>query len=93
MVMHTLAHKPSFGLVQYRTSHNYKNGDFLGPRLGDKILVGLLIMTLYLGIGNDFDSSNFINMAAVLFMWITMPAFGAAAYVPSLVLGEWWLCH
>lgn len=24
----------------------------------------------------------------VLFMWCTLPAFGAAAYVPSLVLGE-----
>lgn len=28
-----------------------------------------------------------INIAAVLFMWCTLPAFGAASYVPSLVLG------
>jgi hypothetical protein len=28
-------------------------------------------------------------MAAVLFMWVVMPAFGAAAYVPSITLGEW----
>eukprot|EP00983_Pelagomonas_calceolata_P048734 1141190-Pelagomonas_calceolata.AAC.4 len=27
------------------------------------------------------------NIAAVLFMWVTLPAFGAAAYIPSLVLG------
>jgi hypothetical protein len=50
--------------------------------------MGLLITTLYLGIGDDFNPGNYINMAAVLFMWIVMPAFGAAAYVPSLVLGE-----
>jgi hypothetical protein len=60
---------------------------------GDKVLMGLLIMTLYLGIGDDFNPGNYINMAAVLFMWITMPAFGAAAYVPSLVLGELLTMH
>jgi hypothetical protein len=30
-----------------------------------------------------------INIAAILFMWCTLPAFGAAAYIPSLVLGMW----
>ena len=30
---------------------------------------------------------NFFNIAAVLFMWCMIPAFGAAAFVPSLVLG------
>jgi hypothetical protein len=55
--------------------------------------MGLLIMTLYLSIGDDFTPGNYINMAAVLFMWITMPAFGAAAYVPSLVLGELLAVH
>eukprot|EP00195_Chlamydomonas_chlamydogama_P009759 CAMPEP_0202901782 /NCGR_PEP_ID=MMETSP1392-20130828/14649_1 /ASSEMBLY_ACC=CAM_ASM_000868 /TAXON_ID=225041 /ORGANISM="Chlamydomonas chlamydogama, Strain SAG 11-48b" /LENGTH=615 /DNA_ID=CAMNT_0049588397 /DNA_START=85 /DNA_END=1932 /DNA_ORIENTATION=+ len=73
-------------LVKYRTSRNYQNPEFLGPRIGDKIFMGLLVMTLYLGIGDDFDPSNYINISAVLFMWVTLPAFGAAAYVPSLVL-------
>lgn len=45
-------------------------------------------MTLYLGVGDEFNDSNYINIAAVLFMWCTLPAFGAAAYVPALVLGE-----
>lgn len=71
---------------QYRTTRNYKDGAFLGPRIGDKILISLLIMTLYLGIGDDASSDNFINISAVLFMWCVMPAFGAAAYVPALVL-------
>ncbi|KAF6250828.1 P-loop containing nucleoside triphosphate hydrolase protein [Scenedesmus sp. NREL 46B-D3] len=73
-------------LIKYRTTNNYKSSAFLGARIGDKVLMGLLMMTLYLGIGDDFNPGNYINMAAVLFMWITMPAFGAAAYVPSLVL-------
>ncbi len=75
-------------LIKYRTSKNYRDGEFLGPRIGDKIMISLLIMTLYLGIGDEFQDSNYINISAVLFMWCTLPAFGAAAYVPSLVLGE-----
>ncbi|GLI65656.1 hypothetical protein VaNZ11_009256 [Volvox africanus] len=73
-------------LVKYRTTKNYRDGEFLGPRVGDKVFISLLIMTLYLGIGDEFEDSNYINIAAVLFMWCTLPAFGAAAYVPSLVL-------
>mmetsp|Transcript_15663 Transcript_15663/g.27086 ORF Transcript_15663/g.27086 Transcript_15663/m.27086 type:complete len:488 (-) Transcript_15663:808-2271(-) len=73
-------------LIKYRTTRNYKDANFLGPRIGDKIVMSLLIMTLYLAVGDDFNQSNIINISAVLFMWITLPAFGAAAYIPSLVL-------
>lgn len=37
--------------LQYRTTHNYTDGAFLGSRIGDKVFMGLLLMTLYLGIG------------------------------------------
>ena len=37
--------------MQYRTTKNYQSGAFLGPRIGDKILISLLLMTLYLNIG------------------------------------------
>jgi ATP-binding cassette, subfamily G (WHITE), member 2 len=33
-------------IVKYRTTRNYKDGAFLGPRIGDKILLTLLILTL-----------------------------------------------
>ena len=42
--------------------------------------------TLYWGVGSKFNPSNYVNMAAVLFMWCVMPAYGAAGYVPALVL-------
>ncbi|KAL6760323.1 P-loop containing nucleoside triphosphate hydrolase protein [Haematococcus lacustris] len=73
-------------LMKYRTTRNYRDGAFLGPRIGDKIMISLLIMTLYLNIGNKYESDNYINISAVLFMWTVLPAFGAASYVPSLVL-------
>ena len=45
-----------------------------------------MIMTLYLNVGNNFNPNNLINFCAVMFMFVVMPAFGAAAYTPPLVL-------
>uniref|UniRef100_A0A7S0ULM3 ABC transporter domain-containing protein n=1 Tax=Polytomella parva TaxID=51329 RepID=A0A7S0ULM3_9CHLO len=73
-------------MFKYRTSRNYQDGTFMGPRIGDKIMVSLLLMTLFLNVGRHFHPDNFMNISAILFMWVVMPAFGAAAYVPSLVL-------
>ena len=53
--------------MQYRTTRNYKDGAFLGPRIGDKIFMGLLVMTLYLNAGNNFAPDNIYNIAAVSF--------------------------
>ena len=46
----------------------------------------LLIFTLFWKVGKDLSSGNLINISAVLFMWTTLPAFGAASYVPAIVL-------
>ena len=46
----------------------------------------LVIFTLYWKVGKDLASDNITNIAAVLFMWTTLPAFGAASYVPAIVM-------
>ena len=46
----------------------------------------LVIFTLYWKVGKNLDSDNITNIAAVLFMWTTLPAFGAASYVPAIVM-------
>jgi ATP-binding cassette, subfamily G (WHITE), member 2 len=61
-------------LIQFRTSRNYQNPEFLGPRIGDKVIFSFLVATLYLGIGDDYAPDNVLNIAAVLFMWTTLPA-------------------
>jgi len=73
-------------LLKYRTKSNYRNAEYLGPRLGDKVIFSLLIMTIYWKVGSDLSPSNSINLAAVGFMWVTLPAYGAAAYIPSIVM-------
>lgn len=37
--------------LQYRTTKNYRNGEFLGPRIGDKIIFSIIIFTLWWKVG------------------------------------------
>lgn len=79
-------------LVRYRTAANHRNVDFLMQRFSDKIIFSTLMATLYLGIGSDLVEKNYINIAAVLFMWSVMPACAPAppkhaALAPCCVLG------
>lgn len=41
---------------------------------------------LYWGVGSNFAPNNYVNQSAVLFMWCVLPAYGAASYVPAIVL-------
>ena len=79
---------PPLSHAQYRASRNYRNPGWLGPRIADKLLISLIMLTLYLGIGDNFQPKNLINVQSALFMWALLPAFGAASYVPAIVLGE-----
>ena len=42
--------------------------------------------SLYWQLGGHFEEDNYVNMSAVLFMWCVLPAYGAASYVPSIVM-------
>lgn len=57
-------------LFKYRTSHNYRDGEFLGPRIGDKIIIGLIVITLFLRIGRELTPSNVNNILCVMFMCV-----------------------
>ncbi len=50
------------------------------------MFIALLIFTLYFGIGDDHSPANVVNISSMLFMWCTLPAFGAASYVPQIVM-------
>jgi ATP-binding cassette, subfamily G (WHITE), member 2 len=73
-------------LLKYRTSKNYKNPAFLGPRLGDKFIFSILFFTIYWAAGADLVAENVNNVSGMLLMWVILPAFGAASYTPAIVL-------
>ena len=73
-------------LLSYRMSTHYRDGEFLGPRFGDKVFMALLTLSLYWGIGSKSDAQSIQSTSALLFFVCALCGFGAAAYVPSLTL-------
>jgi ATP-binding cassette, subfamily G (WHITE), member 2 len=72
-------------LVKYRTLRNYRSAEFLGPRLGDKVIFALLISTIYWGVGDSLTPTSYLNVASMLFMWSILPACVAASSQPHLI--------
>jgi len=73
-------------LLSYRMVAHYKDGEFLGPRIGDKIFMGVLAMSLYWGIGEEHDVQSLQSTASALYFFMALCGYGAAAFVPSLTL-------
>ena len=51
-----------------------------------QVVITALMMLLYWGKGDDLRATNLLNVSTLLYMWAMLPAFSAAAYVPTLVL-------
>ncbi|DBA95854.1 hypothetical protein WJX77_006274 [Trebouxia sp. C0004] len=73
-------------MFKYRSRQNFKQADYLGPRLCEKALAAFLIFTVYWKIGDKTDAYDVPNIGGLLFLWVTLPAYGACAYTPAIVL-------
>ena len=73
-------------LLRYRMLTHYRSGEFLGPRIGDKIFSGVVMLLLYWSIGDDEDTESIASIAALLYFVAALCGYGAAAFVPSLTL-------
>jgi len=73
-------------LLRYRMLTHYKSPAFLGPRIGDKVMFGVLILSLYWDIGKKEDPQSIASTAALLYFIAALCGYGAAAFVPSLTL-------
>lgn len=73
-------------LLRYRMLTHYKSPEFLGPRIGDKVMFGLLILSLYWKIGEKNDAQSIASTSALLYFISALCGYGAAAFVPSLTL-------
>lgn len=82
------APRPGCCAPQYRTLRNYSCFDYLAARLFDKIIFALIVMSLYFGIADNFSPDNIPNMAALMYLCIAQPAWGAVSYIPAIMMGE-----
>ena len=73
-------------LLQWRATRDFADPQFLGPRIVDKVVLALIIMTLYWKIGENRALSNYSNLTAVLFLWTILPGYAATAFIPTIVL-------
>jgi ATP-binding cassette, subfamily G (WHITE), member 2 len=73
-------------LFKYRTLTDWKNVEYLMPRISDKVLFAFVIFSLFWKLGSGETNGDWGNLAAVLFMWSILPAYGAASYVPTLIM-------
>ena len=77
----------SIGILwRYRSRKNYQSAEFVAPRLGDKVMFALLILTLYWDIGKSTDAQGMQSTASLLYFIMALCGYGAAAVVPSLTL-------
>lgn len=75
-----------FTLLKYRSLAHLKSAEFLGTRFGDKLVYGLLILSLYFGMGEEKDPQSIASVSSLLFFISALCGFGAAAFVPTLNL-------
>jgi len=73
-------------LLKYRAMVDYKSPVYLGPRIGDKLIFALIVLTLYVGEGDEISPQKVQGLTGVLFMVVALCGYGAAAVVPTLVL-------
>ena len=85
---------PTWTIIKHRMLADYKNVNFIIPRIGEKILFAVVILTLYWNIGSPMDPdaatdtastlAKPIQITTALFMWATLPVFGSVAVIPSI---------
>lgn len=71
---------------------DYKQINFIVPRVGEKILFAVVILTLYWGIADPLppntdqttELARPIQITTALYMWSVLPVFGSVAVIPSI---------
>merc|ERR1712232_231489 len=71
-------------LLKFRMVAHYKDVEFLSTRFCEKIIYGVLILTLYFGLGEKTDTESIASVASSLYLVVALCGFGASAFVPAL---------
>ncbi|KAL4457942.1 hypothetical protein ABPG75_012807 [Micractinium tetrahymenae] len=73
-------------LYRFRSLRAIKRADFIMPRIGDKILITFLVVTIYWGLGDSLEVAGVASTAATLFLWSMLTAFTSMGILPCLIL-------
>ena len=72
--------------LRYRSRKSYSDGKYIGERLGDKLMYGLVMGSLFWGEGvRTRDPYHAANTTGVIWFSIILTGYGAAVYMPQLV--------
>jgi len=74
-------------LFYYRSRRSFVDPEYIGARLGDKILYGFIMATLWWGEASRQRRDDQVNNVLGLLWFIcVLPGYGASAYIPQLIL-------
>lgn len=75
-------------LVKYRMTKNYCTGVFYASHVMPWLIQTIIMFSTFWFVANNLSPSTVTNVTGIMFFWCTTPAFGAAAYVPSIMLSR-----
>mmetsp|Transcript_144 Transcript_144/g.316 ORF Transcript_144/g.316 Transcript_144/m.316 type:complete len:615 (-) Transcript_144:60-1904(-) len=75
-------------LMRYRLIKNYCTGVFYGSHAAPWLIQTLIMFSTFWFVADNVSPSSVTNVTGIIFFWCVTPAFGAAAYIPSIMLAR-----
>lgn len=75
-------------LMRYRMLRNYQSAAFYGAHVGPWLIQTIIIFSVFWMVAKDLTQASVTNVAAIIFFWSICPVFGAASYIPSIMLAR-----
>lgn len=80
-------------ISKHRIKADFRMPNFVIPRVCEKVLFAIIILTLYWGVGKQLDDSASLQetlarpmqINTALYMWGILPVFGSVSVIPSIV--------
>ena len=71
---------------------DYKDAVYLAPRIIDKLFYALIVLTLYLGEGDEMAPAKIVGLTGTLFQITAFCAFGAGIVVGTIIIDRPLFC-
>lgn len=75
-------------LIRYRLVKNYQTSTFYASHVAPWMIQTLIMFSTFWFVADNLTQQSVTNVSGILFFWSVTPAFGAAAYVPSIMLAR-----